>query len=148
MLERRQLEGTPQLGLLTEVDDEMANNDINRKVALTSPALLQFNTYRPPAIKESDSINSTTLTYTTMYFPAATGTEDIMTLWGGRQASTSIDAILHQLRSLVNSRVSQRSPSAIKQTQQDLLRAREHLERLALEAEREKVAHLTAEANL
>ena len=49
---------------------------------------------------------------------------------------------------MANSGIGQRSPSAIERTQQDLLRGREHLERLALEAKREKVAHLTAEANL
>jgi len=45
MSERRQLKETPQLGLLTEADNEMADNDIDRIVALTSPALQQFNTY-------------------------------------------------------------------------------------------------------
>ena len=45
MSERQQLEGTLQLGLLTEADDEMAANDVDRMVALTSPALPQFNTY-------------------------------------------------------------------------------------------------------
>ena len=116
MLERQQLEGTPQLGLLTEADNEMADNDIDRMVALTSPALPQFNTYRPPAIEESDGTNSTTLTHTTAYFSAATGTEDITTLWGGRQVSTPIDATLHRLRSMRNSRIGQRSPSAIERT--------------------------------
>ena len=58
----------------------MADNDIDRIVALTNPALPQFNTYGPSAIKESDSTNSTTPTHTTTYFPAATGTEDITTL--------------------------------------------------------------------
>jgi len=148
MLEQRQLEGTPQLSLRTEADDEMVDNDINRIVALTSSALLQFDIYWPLAIKESDSTNSTTLTYTTVYFPAVTGTEDITTLWGGRQVSTPIDATFYWLQSMANSRIGQRSPLAIEQTQQDLLWGREHLERLALEAEREKVAHLTAKANL
>ena len=97
MSERRQLEGTPQLGLLTEADDKIADNDIDRMVALTSPTLPQFNTYCPPAIEASDSTNSTTPTYTTAYFQAATGTEDIMTLWGGRPVSTPIDATLHRL---------------------------------------------------
>jgi len=49
---------------------------------------------------------------------------------------------------MANSRIGQWSLSAIEWTQQDLLRGREHLEHLALEAEREKVARLTAEANL
>ena len=49
---------------------------------------------------------------------------------------------------MANSRVGQQSPLAIEQIQQDLLRGSEHLERLALEAEREKVGYLTAEANL
>ena len=126
----------------------MVDNDIDRMVVLTSPVLPQFNIHRPPAIEQSDSTNSTTLTHTTAYFLAATRTEDIITLWGGRQVSTPIDAILHRLQSMANSRVGQQSPLAINQIQQDLLRGREHLERLALEAEREKVAQLTAEANL
>ena len=148
MSERQKLEETLQLGLLTEADDKMADNNIDRMVALTSSALLQFNIYRPPAIEDSDSIYSTTPTHTTAYFPAATGIEDITTLWRGRQVSTPIDATLHRLRSMANSRIGQQSPLAIERTQQDLLRAREHLEYLALEVEREKVARQTAEANL
>jgi len=105
MSERRQLEGTPQLGLLREADNEMADNDMDRIVALTSPALPQFNTYQPPAIEESDSTNSTTPTHTTVYFLAVTGTEDITTLWRGRQVSTPIDATLHRLRSMAKSRI-------------------------------------------
>ena len=124
------------------------DNNIDKIVALTSPALPQFNTYWLPAIEESDSTNSTTPTHTTAYFLAATGTKDITTLWEGRQFSTLIDATFHQLWSMANSKVGQWSPLAIKQTQQDLLRGREHLERLALEVEREKVARLIAEANL
>ena len=89
------MEETAQLGLLTEADDEMVDNDIDRMVALTSPALPQFNTYRLPGIEESDSTNSTTPTHTTAYFLTAIGIEDIMTLWGGRQVSTPIDATLH-----------------------------------------------------
>ena len=62
--------------------------------------------------------------------------------------STPINATLHWLRSIVNSRVGQQSLSVIDQIQQDLLQGREHLERLALEAETEKVVYLIAEANL
>ena len=74
------MEETPQLGLLTEADNEIADNDIDRIVALTSLVLPQFNTYPPSAIEESNSTNSTTPTHTTVYFLAATGTEDITTL--------------------------------------------------------------------
>ena len=127
----------------------MVDNDIDRIVALTSPTLLQFHTYRPLAIEEGDSMDSTTPTHMAAYFPTATGSEDITILWGGPYGSTPIDATLHCLRSMEHSRVGHRSQSAQKhRTQQDLLRRREHLERLALEAEREKVARLTAEANL
>ena len=80
MSERRQIEGTLELRLLTRGDEEMADNDIDRMVALTSPTLPQFNTYRPPAIEEGNSTDSTTPTHMTAYFPAATGSEDITTL--------------------------------------------------------------------
>ena len=78
-----------------EGDDKIVDNDIERMVAPTSLALLPFNTYWPLAIEESDSITSTTLTYTIVYFPAATETEEVTTLWRGRQVSTPIDATLH-----------------------------------------------------
>ena len=127
----------------------MADNDIDRMVALTSPALPQFNTYHPPAIEEGGSMDSTTPTHMTAYFPAATGSEDITTLWGGHHRSTPINVTLHCHRSMEHSRVGHRSQSAQEYcTQQDLLRGRELLERLALEAKREKVARLTAKANL
>ena len=58
----------------------MADNNIDRMVALTSHALLQLNTSQPPTIEDSDSMNSTTLTDTTAYFPAAIGIKDIMIL--------------------------------------------------------------------
>ena len=70
----------------------MVDNNIDKMVALTSPVLSQFIIYQPLGIEESDSINSTTLTYTTVYLLAAIQTEDISTLQGGCYISTPIDA--------------------------------------------------------
>src|SRR6187402_2276428 len=130
----------------------MANAKVDRAVTLTGPTPPpQFTTYRPPAIEEDHSTDSTTPTYATAYHSAATGAEELSSLWGGRpSAPTPMDPAIQRLRSIANSRAGFRSPSAgsSQRIQQDLARGRDQLERLALAAERENINRLTAEANL
>src|SRR6187402_2776845 len=102
MSERRRLDTPHRGGLITAGDEVMADADVEKSVAMTGTTPPpQFTTYRPPAIEEDHSTDSTTPTYATAYHSAATGAEELSSLWGGRpSAPTPMDPAIQRLRSI------------------------------------------------